>query len=184
MSGPEEETEVDVQRREVLIEHNLGLERPPGSRNGLIFTAIVLSLMGASFDGRIWVNNWESVRLALGTRPSTNIVGAWGVVNAQELDESGSSQKDDGLYGTIQFASNGAVRLSLSRGVQTMEATGLYTQSGDDIVLRQLSGTNGASPLPDQLVLKLDYRKGNAMQVDISDQERLSLQLIDPNSSQ
>jgi hypothetical protein len=177
-----ESSVVDARERERIAERNLGLERAPGSRNGLIFTAIALSLMGFSYDQRIWVNNWEVLRLGLGDARPIRVVGNWGVTDAQELDEAGSAHKDDGLYGTIQFGDNGAVRLSLFRGVERMEATGLYTQSGKNIYLRQLTGTNGASPLPEQVKLSLDWTHGDTMQMDIEDQERLTLIRIRPDS--
>lgn len=167
-------------RKRRALELDLGIEREPGSRPGLILSAVLLVAIAGAYDQRIWTNDWEPVRVAMGAPRSVDISGDWGITQSEQLDRPGIEARVQGLTGSFQFAKNGTTRIHLYRGTQEMEATGTYTQSGTSIRLRNLSGTNGGVQLPEQVTLNLVWRHGDQMQVDIESEERVTLQRQSP----
>lgn len=161
--------------RERSIELDLGIEREPGSRPGLILSALLLIVLAFAYDAKVWTNEWQPLRVAFGAQPSPEITGDWGITVSEELDREGIAAKVQGLAGSFQFGKNGTARIHLYRGFDEMEATGQFSQSGNSIQLKHLEGTNGGSQLPSQVNLNVVWRHGDQMQVDIEGQERVTL---------
>lgn len=162
--------------RQRAIELDLGFQREPGSRPGLILTAILLILMSIAYDQKVWTNDWEPIRILAGAPPSPNIVGDWGITASEQLDREGIDAKVQGLTGDFVFGQNGAARVHLYRGFDEMEATGQFSQRGTTVILYHLEGTNGGTSLPESVTLNIVWRNGSQMQMDIQGQERVSLQ--------
>jgi hypothetical protein len=181
LQGLYRDAQKEQKQRQLNLDLSFGLERQPGSRNGLIVTALFVILLGLSYDQKIWANNWEFVRAIMGAPRSVSLVGDWGITETKELDAAGMAHRIDGLYGTIQFGQNGTVRLSMTRGTQSMDATGLYLQNGNEVLLKQLTGTNGSSPLPAEVRLTLLYRKSDTMKINVEKEEQLTLVRIEPD---
>ena len=174
------EAEADEKARYRTIELDLGLEREPGSRPGLILSALLLIFVSVAYDQKIWVNQWQPLKVLMGAPKPPDIVGDWAIVSSEQLDKEGIAAKVQGLSGDFQFGKNGAARIHLYRSFDEMQATAQYSQNGSMIHLDHLEGNNGPSELPDQVDLSLGWRKGDQMQIDIQGQERVTLQRQTP----